>query len=156
MCNHKKRKTMNYFEVKVKRMKADAQGVFKEVNELYLADAVSVADAQYKVEQMILAYDSVALMSVTVAREVKYKELFLAGDMDDDRYFKAAVGIITLDEKTGREKKARQNMLVRAGNLCEACARLEAGMKDSMMDYDVVSIADAKYVEIVGQDAKPE
>ena len=150
MFNHKKRKTMNYFEVKVKRMKADAQGVIKEVNELYLADA------QYKVEQEIIGGGAIELMNVTVAREVKYKELFLAGDMDDDRYFKAAVDIITLDEKTGREKKARQNMLVRAGNLCEACARLKAGMKDSMMDYDVVSMTDAKYVEIVGMDEPKE
>ena len=55
---------------------------------------------------------------------------------------------ITLDEKSGKEKKTSQNVLIQAGDLRDAIRRLDEGMKDSMMDYTIASVTETALMDI--------
>ena len=55
---------------------------------------------------------------------------------------------ITLDEKTGAEKKTSQNVLVQAADLRDAVKRLDEGMKSSMMDYVISSVAESPLLDV--------
>lgn len=64
---------------------------------------------------------------------------------------------ITLDEKSGAEKKSSQNVLIQAADLRAAVSRLDEGMKGSMMDYTIASIAETAIVDVYHyREALPE
>ncbi|MBQ5380115.1 MAG: DUF4494 domain-containing protein, partial [Paraprevotella sp.] len=67
---------------------------------------------------------------------------------DADRWFKAKVAFITLDEKSGAEKKTNQNMLVQASDLRDAVKRLDKGMEGSMVDYEIISVAETPIMDV--------
>ena len=77
-----------------------------------------------------------------------------------DRWFKAKVAFITLDEKSGAEKKSNQNMLIQASDLRDAVKRLDKGMEGTMADYEIASIAETPIMDVfhykAEADEKPE
>ena len=97
---------------------------------------------------------------VTDIKRAKYAELFEADEEAADRWFKAKVAFITLDEKSGAEKRSNQNMLIQAADLRDAVKRLDKGMEGTMADYVIVSIAETPIMDIfhykAETDAKPE
>lgn len=46
-----------------------------------------------------------------------YAEVFFSGVEGDDKFFRATVALITLDERTGKEKKNNVNYLVQAKDI---------------------------------------
>ena len=65
-----------------------------------------------------------------------------------DRFFKFKVYFITLDEKSGAEKKTVVNMFAQACTLKEAIAVLEEGMKSTMADYSIGSVAETMLMDV--------
>ena len=55
---------------------------------------------------------------------------------------------ITLDEKSGKEKKTSQNVLVQASDLRDSIKRLDEGMKGSMMDYTIASVTETMIMDV--------
>ena len=53
-----------------------------------------------------------------------------------------------MDEKSGAEKKTSQNVLIQAADLRNAVKRLDEGMKGSMMDYVISSIAETPIMDV--------
>jgi len=74
---------------------------------------------------------------------VKYTESFF--NDSGDRYYRAKLHFITLDEKSGAEKKTSVYMLVQASTLKEAVEIVEAEMKKTMIDYAIVAVRDGHY-----------
>ena len=96
-------------------------------------------------------------------RRAHYAEIFEApGDDSADRFFRAKLVFITLDEKSGKEKKSSQNLLIQAADLRDAIKRLDEGMKGSMMDYTIASVTETAimdifhYVQAKRESARPE
>ena len=67
---------------------------------------------------------------------------------DLDKFFRAKLLFITLDEKSGKEKKTSQNVLVQAADLRDSIKRLDEGMKGSMMDYTIASVTETAIMDI--------
>ena len=64
---------------------------------------------------------------------------------------------MTLDEKTGKERKTSQNVLIQAADLRGAITRLDEGMKGSMMDYVIASVAETQIMDVYHyKEAVPE
>ena len=61
---------------------------------------------------------------------------------------KAKVAFITLDEKSGTEKKSNQTMLVQAADLRDAVKRLDKGMEGTMADYEIAAIAETPIMDV--------
>ena len=77
-----------------------------------------------------------------------------------DRYFKCKLFFITLDEKSGAEKKTSTTVLVQAADLRDAVKKLDEGMKGTMADYTIASVAETQIMDVypyeAEKDVKPE
>ena len=66
---------------------------------------------------------------------------------------KIKVYFITLDEKSGAEKKTAAQMLAQATTLKEAIAVLEDGMKGTLADYTIASVTETQLMDVFPFDA---
>ena len=122
-------------------------GKVKKVNEPYLVDALSFTEAEERIIEERKHYMS-GEFQVSDIKRARYAELFETDDESADRWFKVKLTFITLDEKTGAEKKTSQNVLVQAADLRDAVKRLDEGMKSSMMDYVISSVAESPLLDV--------
>lgn len=133
-----------YFISTVRYDKIMANGLIKTVNEQYLIDALSFTEAEARTIEELSPFIS---GEFTIPQIVKPRisELFL--DDEGDRYYKVKVAFITLDEKTGTEKKTSNFILVQALDFKNAYNRFIEGMKGSMADYEITSIAETQILD---------
>ena len=136
-----------WFECKVKYERTMDDGKVKKVNEPYLVDALSFTEAEERIIEERKHYMS-GEFQVSDIKRARYAELFETDDESADRWFKVKLIFITLDEKTGAEKKTSQNVLVQAADLRDAVKRLDEGMKTSMMDYVISSVAESPLLDV--------
>ena len=137
-----------WFECKVNYEKSMENGLVKKVNEPYLVDALNFTEAERRIIEEITPFMT-GEFEVSDIKRAHYAELFEApGDDSADKYFRAKLVFITLDEKSGKEKKTSQNVLIQAGDLRDAIRRLDEGMKDSMMDYTIASVTETALMDI--------
>jgi small-conductance mechanosensitive channel len=120
-------------------------GVLKKVTEPYLVDALSFTEAEARIIEEVKHYVS-GEFTVANIKRARLAELFF--NENGDRYYRIKVLFITLDEKSGTEKKTAAQMLVQASNLKESIAVLEEGMKGSMADYTIASVAETMILDV--------
>lgn len=65
-----------------------------------------------------------------------------------NRYFKDKVYFISLDEKSGSEKKTAATMLAQANSLREALEVIEKGMSGTLADYEIASLSKTAIMDI--------
>ncbi len=147
----------NWFECKVKYDKMMENGMQKKVSEPYLVDALSFTEAEARIIKEITPYIS-GEFEVANIKKANYSEIFF--DETADKWFKCKLNFITLDEKSGMEKRTASYMLVQASDFSQALARLIDGMKGTLADYEVASIAETALIEVyqymLDEEAKPE
>ena len=148
-------RTANWYETTVRYEKTMEDGMQKKISELYVVDAVSFGDAEKSIASEMSAYVSGEL-EIKNINPAAYGEIFFSENGNDDRWYKAKLQFITLDEKTGAEKKTSQNVLVQAADLRDAVKRLDEGMKSSMMDYVISSVAESPLLDVYHYVPKPE
>lgn len=137
-----------WFECKLEYDKMKEDGTVKRVKgESYLVNAISCSEAEGRMIEEMKSYISGEFM-VTDIKRVKYTEMFFTEDDQAGFFYKIKIMFITLDEKTGMEKKTKQDMLVQACNLQDAVTRLGEGMKGSMMDYTIAAVNEAPYMDV--------
>ena len=136
-----------YFECKIKYNKVLEDGKEKLVNEKYLISAMSFTEAEANFIKEITPYISGEFFIDDISR-ADYSELFLSEDESADKYYDAKLAFITLDEKSGKEKKTNVNMLVRASDMRDAMNKLDEGMKGSMCDYQSVKLQENSLVDV--------
>ena len=73
-----------------------------------------------------------------------------------DRWFKCKLVFITLDEKSGAEKKTSTQVLVQAADLRDAVKKLDEGMKGTMADYQIASVAETAIMDVYPYSAEPD
>ncbi|MDR1121832.1 MAG: DUF4494 domain-containing protein [Dysgonamonadaceae bacterium] len=135
----------NWFECKVSYDKMMENGIQKKVTEPYLVDALSFTEAEARIIEEIKPYIS-GEYTVADIKRARLNEIFF--NENGDRYYRAKVYFITLDEKSGAEKKSAANMLVQASTIQEAMTALEEGMKGTLADYVVASMAETSLMDV--------
>lgn len=141
----------NWFECKVSYEKMQENGMQKRVTEPYLVDALSFTEAESRIIEEIRPYISSEFIISDIKR-AKLSEMFL--NDNGDRYFKAKVLFITLDEKSGSEKKTAATMLAQASSLKEALEVVEKGMSGTLADYEIASLSETSIMDIFPYDRK--
>lgn len=139
---------MNYFITAVRFEKELENGLVKKVTERYLVEALSFTEAESRTIEEMRPYIS-GEFSVTAVKTSKFSELFLAEEVVANIFYKVKIQFITLDERTGNEKKTSAEMLVEAADLRDAIRRFDEGMKGTMADYQIVSVAEMPIVGII-------
>ena len=123
-------------------------GLQKQVVEQYVVDALSFAEAEQRITEEMSQYIS-GEFEVTDVKKAAYKEVFFDDDnAESDRWYKAKLDFITIDEKTEKEKRSRVTYLVQATNLNRAMKNVDTVMGGTMIDYDAASISDTKLVDV--------
>ena len=144
-----------WFTCKICYEKTLENGMNKKVTEPYLVDALSFTEAEARIIEEMTPYISGEFTVADVTR-ARYSELFYAEDASADRWYKVKLGFITLDEKSGAEKKTFTNVLVQSTDLRDAVKRLDEGMKGSMADYIIVSVAETAIMDVYPYEADPD
>lgn len=130
-----------WFECKIRYEKTMDNGMNKKVTEPYLVDALSFTEAEARIIEEMTPFIS-GEFTVSDIKRANYSELFPCEEDSADRWFKCKLYFITSDEKSGAEKKTATNVLVQAADLRDAVNKLDEGMKGTMADYQIASVAE--------------
>lgn len=144
-----------WFECKVRYDKSMEDGKIKKVTEVYLVDALSFTEAERRFLEEITPFMS-GEFEVSDIKKAKIAELAESNDGNADRWFRCKVAFITLDEKTGAEKRTTQTNLVQAIDLRDAVKNLDKLMSGTLGDYVIVSVAESPIIDIFRYVQKPE
>ena len=144
-----------WFECKIRYEKTMENGMNKKVTEPYLVDALSFTEAEARIIEEITPFIS-GEFTVSDIKRANYSELFFSEEEAADRWFKCKLSFITLDEKSGAEKKTSTNVLVQASDLRDAVKKLDEGMKGSMADYIISSMAETAIMDVYPYSAEPD
>lgn len=136
-----------YFECRVQYEKTLEDGIQKKVTESYLLDAVSFTEAEARIVEEVSPFMS-GEFAVTDIRRTKFAEIISPEGGADDRWYKAKLVFVTMDEKSGKEKRTPYLCLVRGKGLKGALANLEKGMKGTMGDYDVAAMTETQLLDV--------
>ena len=109
-----------YFEVKVKMQKTQEDGTQKKVTEQYVVEAATFGEAERRITGSLKPYIE-GEFDVTDIKIAGYSKI-VNGDENADKYFKAKVTFVALDETTGKEKKTSELYLVQSETLESAKA----------------------------------
>lgn len=142
-----------YFECKVKYDKMAENGCVRKVNEPYLVDALTFTEAEARVTEEVKPFIS-GDFTVTAAKKTKIAEIFRANMHIADRFYLVKVNFITINEKTGQEKKAANLILVQSSDFHGALNRFEEGMKGTMADYEIAAISETPIIDVFNYVAK--
>ncbi len=145
----------NWFECKVKYEKTMENGLTKKVSEPYLVDAISFTEAEKRIIEEIRPFMTGEFVISDIKR-ANYSEVFFCYAESADRWFKCKLSFITLDEKSGAEKKSNSYALVQAGDLREAIKYLDEQMKGTIMDYQIASVTETMIMDVYPYDASIE
>lgn len=136
-----------WFESSIKYEKVMENGMEKKVTEKYLIDALSCTEAEARLVQEMTPFISGEFRTASV-KEAKYSEVFTSDEESADQWFKCKIAFISLDEKSGADKKTYTQVLVKAADLRDAVKKLDEGMKGTLADYIIESVADSKIMDV--------
>ncbi len=136
-----------WFECKIRYEKTMDNGLVKKVTEPYLVDALSFTEAEARIIEEIQPFIS-GEFAISDIRRANYSELFPSDEEAADRWFSCRLEFITLDEKSGAEKKTKTTVLVQAADLRDAMKKLDEGMKGTMADYNAVCIKETGLMDV--------
>lgn len=124
---------------------------YRKMQETYLVAAYSVTDAEDRARSYIAPYAIGDLpIEVKGASEEKLAGVLHSPlDLPDNRWYKARVGFVTIDEATARERIKKVSMLVEGAGILGALKLLGEELDKGMGEYEVVSIAESTIVDVI-------
>jgi hypothetical protein len=122
-------------------------GMQKKVKETYVVDALSFTEAEQRIMEEMSSYIS-GEFEVDDIKKATYKEIFFSDEELADRWYKAKLEFITIDEKTEKEKRSGVSYLVQAGTLNGAVKNIGEVMGGTMIDYVIASVAETKLMDV--------
>lgn len=134
-----------WIETKLKFSKTMENGEVKKVTEQYLVNALSFAEAEERIIKEATEFIP-GDFTVEAVKKSNISEIFY--DERGDRWYKVKTAFITLDEKTGQEKKSNQYMMVQASDFHNALENFIEGMKGTMSDFEIASITETKIIDV--------
>ena len=135
----------NWFECKVRYDKLQENGAVKKVTEPYLVDALSFTEAEARIIDEQTPYIS-GEFSVSAVKRTKIAEIFW--NEEGDKWYLVKVAFITIDERSGIEKRATSQILVQAKDFKNALDSFLEGMKGTMADFEIVGINETPLIDV--------
>lgn len=128
-------------------------GLQKMVTETYVVDAFTFGEAEEAITKEMTAFVS-GEFNVKNITPANYGEIFFSDNANDDKWYKAKLTFITVDEKTAKEKRTNTNYLVQAGSFNAAVKNVEQVMGTTMIDYVIANMAETKIMDVYEHQAK--
>ena len=139
-----------YFECKVKYVKIQEDGKEKKVSEQYVVSACSFGEAEKRITESLSAYIQ-GEFDVTDIKIASFGEI-IDGTGAGDKFFKAKVSFVTLDETTGKEKKTSELYLVQSDTLESAESDVKSFLNDG--NTTISSISETVILDVIQLDRR--
>lgn len=139
---------MMLFEVGVRMERTLEDGRQAKVLEQYVADALSFTEAEARIIKEASVYGRITEI-VTIKRS-RCTELL--GDGSKEKWFKAKVNYITINEKTGKEKKTPSYYFVNADTIADTKRAVDELFSGTLVDYSISTLDETKILEIFRHD----
>lgn len=135
----------NYIQTNLRYNKMLENGVIKTVTEQYLVGAMSFTEAEARITEEMAPFIS-GEFSVSAVKKTKIAEIFF--DDNAERNYLAKVNFITIDERSAVEKRQASLILIQADSFHDAVHKLDEGMKGTIADYEIASVAETQILEV--------
>lgn len=139
--------TDKWFIATVAYEKTMEGGLQKRVKENYCLSAVSFTDCEATILKKIKEYVG-AYIDVAAEAVAPFSEVFFTDNDTDDKWFKAKLDFIMLDEKTGKEKSSKVVYLVQAATIEGARKNIDEMMGGTMIDYVTRAITETNILDV--------
>lgn len=137
----------DYFLCKIRYEKTMENGMQKKVTEPYLVEALSFMEAETRIIEEMTPFIT-GEFAVSDIKRTNYSELFPSNEESADKWYEGRLAFITLDEKSGKEKRTYTNVLIQASDIQDAMKKLDEGMKGTMADYQSVSLKETAIMDV--------
>lgn len=134
-----------WFENTVKYVKMDENGHEKRATETYLLDAISFTESEARIYKELQSMVSGEFTVTKIAR-TNISEIIPSDS--GDRWYKAKVSFITVDEESGKEKRVATPVLVFANSVDEADKTVKDAMQGMMADFEITAIVESKILDV--------
>ena len=142
-----------FYEVKIQYHKMQEGGKEKKVTEQYVVEALSFTEAEARIiEEMSPCIDGE--FDIVSEKIAPYNEILISDRINDDKWFISKVSLITIDEKTAKEKKTSQRFLVQADTSQTALEYTNKLFDRSMTDYTIDAVQDTPTLDVFLHDVK--
>lgn len=139
--------TKQFYEVTSKVTRTCEDGMEKVVKDTIVVSAVSFSDAEKKATEF---YEGEVLEKVCVIKESTYREYVKRTDIATHfSFYKVTVGMITINEVTGKEKTTKVAYLVDSDSTKEAEDVINKMFGCTVIDYKIISIKETNVTDIV-------
>lgn len=147
-----KTKTSKWFETKIQFDKTQKDRTQKKVTEQYVVEAISFTEAEAKIiaQTKDCVSGDYSVKNITPAN---YHEIFFGDDGKDEKWYKAKLQFITIDEKTEKEKRQNVCYLVQGSSTECAQKNIKEIMSGTVIDYVVVSIVETNIIDVFEHEA---
>lgn len=138
---------MMLFEVGVRMERTLENGAQAKVLEQFVVDALSFTEAEASTTKEVSVYGTTDIVTIKRSRCTE-----LIGDGSKEKWFKAKVNYITLNEKTGKEKKTPNYYFVNADTIAEAKSTIDVFFVGTMIDYSIATLDETKVLDVFRHD----
>ncbi len=135
-----------YFEVGVRYDKTMDNGVIRKVTECFLLEAISFTEAEKRATEEVAPYIS-GEFSVVTEKITNISEVVPTSDGIADKFYKVKHNLITIDEKTCKEKKQAQYIIIQASSVDDARERYKQLIKGWLTDVVLEAVSETKYMD---------
>ena len=136
-----------YFICTIKYKKVADNGIEKKVSEKYIVDSLSFTEAENKIIKEMEPFISCEF-TVSDIKRANYSEIFFSDEESADKWYHGRLAFITLDEKSGKEKKTYTNVLVQSSDIHDAMKKLDEGMKGTIADYKSIALKETPIMDV--------
>ncbi|GAE15738.1 hypothetical protein JCM6292_2062 [Bacteroides pyogenes JCM 6292] len=137
----------DYFLCKIRYEKTMENGMQKKVTEPYLVEALSFTEVEARIIEEMTPFIT-GEFAVSDIKRTNYSELFPSDEESADKWYEGRLAFITLDEKSGKEKRTYTNVLIQASDIQDAMKKLDEGMKGTMADYQSISLKETAIMDV--------
>jgi len=134
-----------WYLVKVSYRKIDERsGKDMKTIEAYLVDAVNFTDAEARFMKQAESLFSVEFRIVDI-RFANYTDVlfpFLA-----DNVYKVKISFISVDDKSGKESRVSNYLLIPADSVVEACNACDKHLADMIVPYNISAVAESPIID---------
>jgi hypothetical protein len=140
----------NYFNCKIKFLKMADNGSVYWKTESYLIYSMSFTEAEAKLqanlEESIPEYNLLAMKKDSIT-SVIYNET-------SDLFFKAKITFESIDEDSGKSKKATESYLIQSDSVEEATNSIKEKMVGTVVPWELNSVTKTNIVEVFEEEVK--
>ena len=140
-----------WFECKVRYEQKQEDGTDKVVTETYVYKAEDFGEAYDKATKDMSTFIS-GYFGITAMKIAQYGDVFIQDERTEEKFYRVKVNFIVLDEKTQKEKKTACYYLVNADSVEKARKYTDTALSDTIMDYVIEAVQEAKIIDVIFDD----